>query len=240
MNKSLSLRASILITAFSVSLLWCIKSFEILFAVDLAILGLTPLSLSGLHGIITAPLVHGSLEHLFNNTLPLLLLGSVLLYGYPKSRLRVLLLVWLVSGIGVWLFARQATHLGASGLSHGIFFYLFLVSIFRRDKSSIGIMMIAFFMYGGMTMTIFPREEGISFEYHFFGALAGAIGAVLWHRLDPKPIEKKYDWQEQPEQDDPVIGDEWRQQDTEYTVQVESPVDELNSEPDPNRRLPFD
>jgi hypothetical protein len=65
-------------------------------------------------------------------------------------------------------------------------------------------MMIAFLMYGGMTMSIFPREETISFEFHFFGALAGAVAALIWKHLDPKPIEKKYEWEgedEQPEQD---------------------------------------
>lgn len=210
MTKSISLKNSILLTTFAVSLLWCVKSAELMYHLDLSWLGVRPLSISHLLGIITAPFVHGSLEHIFNNTLPLLLLGSVLVYGYPKSRWRVLALVWLFSGLGVWLFARDATHIGASGISHGIFFFLFVVSIFRRDKSSIAMMMIAFFMYGGMTMTIFPREEGISYEYHFFGAMSGVLAAVLWRKLDPKPIEKHYGWQEEPEQDDPVIGDEWK------------------------------
>ena len=133
-----------------------------------------------------------------------------MLYGYPLTRLRVLTAVWLISGIGVWLFAREASHIGASGITHGLFFYLLVVSIFRRDKSSIAIMMIAFFLYGGMTMTIFPREPGISFEYHFFGAVAGAICAILWHKRDPKPKEKRYRWEEYPELDDPVIGDQWQ------------------------------
>lgn len=210
MNKNYSLQRSIVTTTFAVSLLWCVKSFEILYYADLSWMGLKPLDLAGALGILTAPLVHGSLEHIFNNTLPLLILGSVLLYGYPKSRWRVIALVWLFSGMGVWLFAREANHIGASGVSHGLFFFLFVVSIFRRDKSSIAIMMIAFFMYGGMTMTIFPREEGISFEYHFFGGLGGVISAILWHKLDPKPIEKRYAWQDKPEEDDPIIGDAWR------------------------------
>lgn len=176
---------------------------------SLSWLGVYPQTYSGLIGIVTAPLIHGSLEHLFNNTLPWMLLGSFLIYGYPKSRWRVIGLVWLLSGVGVWLFAREAHHIGASGLTHGVFFFLFVVSLFRRDKSSIVIMMIAFFMYGGMTMTIFPREPGISFEYHLFGAIAGVISALLWHKLDPKPEIKQYEWEKQPDQDDPKIGDEW-------------------------------
>jgi len=158
-------------------------------------MGLVPLDTIGFIGVFTAPLIHGSLEHIFNNTFAILILASVLYYGYPKSWWKVFGFVWILSGVGVWLFARQATHIGASGLTHGLFFFLFVASIFRRDKSSVAIMMIAFLLYGGMTMTIFPREEGISFEYHFFGALAGVIAGIIWRDSDPKPVEKRYEWE---------------------------------------------
>lgn len=180
-----------------------------------------PLEVSGLLGIFTAPLVHGSLEHIFNNTFAILILASFLYYGYPKSWWKVLTLVWILSGVGVWLFARQANHIGASGVTHGLFFFLFVASIFRRDKSSVAIMMIAFLLYGGMTMTIFPREEGISFEYHFFGALAGVIAAFIWRNSDPKPVLKRYEWEESPSDDDIDIGEEWQ-------VQVEDPTGSEN------------
>jgi len=208
--KKPSLKNSLLTTAFAVGVVWCIKSSEFIFHLDLSWLGVYPQTLHGLLGILTAPLIHGSLEHIFNNTLPMLILGTLLLYGYPKSRWRVLATVWLLSGLGVWIFGRESYHIGASGLTHGVFFYLLVVSIFRRDKRSVAIMMTAFFLYGGMTMTIFPREEGISFEYHFFGAVAGALSALLWHSLDPKPITKSYEWEKRPQADDPIIGDAWQ------------------------------
>ena len=223
MNIKSNLTSSILITAFFAGFLWCIKSYELMFHTDLSFLGVYPGKLTSLLGVFTAPLIHGSLEHLFNNTLPLLILGSVLLYGYPKTKWRVIALVWIVSGLGVWLFAREATHIGASGLTHGIFFYLFVNSIFRRDKSSIAIMMIAFFLYGGMTMTIFPREPGISFEYHFFGAVAGTLSALLWHKKDPKPKVKKYSWEVYPELDDPVIGDQWQTDEQQTSEDIDKP-----------------
>ncbi|MGK0269053.1 MAG: membrane associated rhomboid family serine protease [Paraglaciecola sp.] len=207
-NKRLS--QSVLYTIFAITILWCIKSAEILFGLNLSFMGLVPLQASGILGIITAPLVHGSLEHIFNNTFAILILASVLYYGYPKSWFKVLSLVWLLSGVGVWLFARQANHIGASGVTHGLFFFLFIASIFRRDKSSVAIMMIAFLLYGGMTMTIFPREEGISFEYHFFGALAGVIAALIWRDSDPKPLEKRYEWENNRSEEDIDIGQEWQ------------------------------
>ncbi|OFC68745.1 rhomboid family intramembrane serine protease [Alteromonas confluentis] len=208
LNRDALIQAIKLSTVF-VALLWVIQSAGVLFHLPLRELGITPLSMAGLHGIVTAPLVHSSYEHLFHNTLPLLVLGTALIYGYPKTRMKVLLFAWLGSGIGVWLFGRPSMHLGASGVAHGLFFYLFVVAILRRDKRSVGLMMIAFFLYGGMMMSIFPRDPQISYEAHFFGALGGAIAAILFGKQDPKPVRKVYTW-EVLEDDDPVIGDQWK------------------------------
>jgi membrane associated rhomboid family serine protease len=150
------------------------------------------------------------------NTLPTVLLGSMLIYGYPKSRFWALSGIWLLSGIGVWLFARGSYHFGASGLTHGMFFYLFVGGILRRDRRSAALLMVAFYMYGGMLLSILPRDPGVSFESHLFGAMAGVFFAYIFRNWDPKPNRKRYSWERQPdgtdprEEEDPVIGDQWR------------------------------
>ena len=205
------LTPSILPVVMVVAVLWVIQSAGVLFKWDLSLLGVVPHEIVRLYGIVTSPLVHGSYEHLFNNTLPLIVLGSMVRYGYPSSRGKVLLWAWLTSGLGIWLFGRESVHLGASGVSHGLFFFLFTVSLLRKDKRSVALMMIAFFMYGGMVMSIFPRDPGISYEAHFFGALGGVIAAVLYWKRDPKPAVKRYHWEEHTDEEDPVIGDLWQQ-----------------------------
>ena len=69
-------------------------------------------------------------------------------------------------------------------------------------------------MYGSMIWTIFPQEPGISFEYHFFGAVSGVVCAILFHHWDPKPAVKTYDWENEPDdelyEEDPIIGDQWK------------------------------
>lgn len=212
-----SLRNSILIAASFAALLWALKLFELILGVDLYNLGVYPRSQSGLSGIFAAPLKHGSWEHLIGNTLPLVLLGSILMYGYPRSRYWALAGIWLLSGAGVWLFARSSYHFGASGLTHGIFFYLFVGGIFRRDRRSAALLMVAFYMYGGMLLTILPLDPTVSFESHFFGALSGAVLAYTFRNWDPKPVRKRYAWERHPEDDndaeeDPVIGDQWREE----------------------------
>jgi len=216
MNKNTSLKNSILITTGFVILIWWIKLWEDILGWDLHQLGVYPQTLSGLVGIVTGPLIHGSWQHTIGNTLSLLLLGSILIYGYPKSRWWALAIIWLLSGAGVWLFARDSYHFGASGLTHGMFFYLFIGGILRRDKRSIVLLMIAFFMYGGMLLTIFPREPDVSYEYHFFGALGGTLSALIFRLWDPKTVPKAYSWEQQfgdgyvVEEEDLIIGDQWK------------------------------
>ena len=209
------LRNSILIATAFAALLWGLKCVEFVLGVDFYHLGVYPRTQGGLLGVLTAPFIHGSWEHVIGNTLPLVLLGSMLIYGYPKSRFWALAGIWLLSGLGVWLFARSSYHFGASGLTHGIFFYLFVGGILRRDRRSAALLMVAFYMYGGMLLTILPIDPGVSFESHFFGAASGALLAYAFHKWDPKPVRKRYAWERRPDEnedmeEDPVIGDQWR------------------------------
>lgn len=215
MANNTSLRNGILIATSFAALIWGLKLFEFVLGIELYNLGVYPRSQSGLLGIVTAPLIHGSWEHVFGNTLPLVLLGSLLIYGYPRSRFWALAGIWLLSGAGVWLFGRSSYHFGASGLTHGIFFYLFVGGILRRDRRSAALLMIAFYMYGGMLLTILPNDPGVSFESHLFGAASGAILAYAFRNWDPKPMRKRYAWERHPKDDvdieeDPIIGDQWR------------------------------
>ncbi|KKK97962.1 hypothetical protein LCGC14_2647500, partial [marine sediment metagenome] len=94
MDKTTSLKNSIFITTGFVILIWWIKLWEEILGWDLHQLGVYPQTLSGLVGIVTGPLIHGSWQHVIGNTLPLLLLGSILIYGYPKSRWWALAIIW--------------------------------------------------------------------------------------------------------------------------------------------------
>ena len=193
-------RAFILATSFA-ALLWLIKLAELLSGLELVACGVYPQQLSGLAGILWAPLIHGSLTHLFANTAPLIILGTALLYGYPRSARIVLPVVYVGSGLGVWLFARQAWHIGASGLTFGMMFFVFTVGALRWDRRAIALSLVVFFLYGGMIWGIFPYDPQISYESHFFGAVIGGILAIVLKNHDPAPPAKKYSWEEEGEAD---------------------------------------
>ncbi|HYG06758.1 MAG TPA: rhomboid family intramembrane serine protease [Stenotrophomonas sp.] len=161
-----------------------------------------PQEWQGLWGVLTAPLLHGSLEHLGANAFALLILGTLAGSVYPRATLRTLPLMWLGSGLGAWWLGDVGTyHIGASGVTHGLMFLLFVLGLIRRDRAAIATSMIAFLFYGGMLLAILPREPGISWQSHMGGALAGVLGALLFRHLDPLPPRKRYSWEDEEDQD---------------------------------------
>ncbi len=164
---------------------------------DMDALAIRPRDPRGLIGILTAPFVHASFEHLMSNTLPLGLLAALTLYAYPRATRVALPLIWLGSGLGVWLWARPALHVGISGITHGLMFFLFVIGLVRRDRLGVAIALIVFFLYGGMLMTVLPREQQISFEYHLAGAVMGVLAALLTFRLDAALPRKRYSWEDE-------------------------------------------
>jgi len=200
-------RKAVLQVVACVLLLWLIEALDRGLHLSLERLGVYPRTMAGLAGVLFAPLIHGSWSHLLSNSFALLILGTGLRYGYPRAAGPVLVLIYLLSGLGVWCLGRESYHIGASGLAHGMMFFIFTTGILRRDRLSIALALIAFFLYGGMVWSIFPQEPGISFESHFFGAASGVLAAFLFRRLDPPQPEKHYDWEDETE-DDTETGQE--------------------------------
>lgn len=159
-------------------------------------LAVAPWSAAGLAGLLFAPLLHGSPEHLIANAIAILMLGTLALAAYPKATVRALPLLWLGSGLGAWLLGDAGSrHLGASGLTHGLMFLVFALGLLRRDRPAIAAAMLAFLFYGGMLLTVLPREPGVSWQAHLGGALAGLVAAWLFRRSDPAPPRRKYSWE---------------------------------------------
>ena len=139
-----------------------------------------PRELHALPGILFSPFLHGSLNHYFSNIISLCLFCFLILqYG---SRRFWLLSLWiiLVSGILVWLFARSATHVGASGLIYGYFAYLLLAGFLNGRIKLLMISVLVGFFYGGLIWGVMPQQNFVSWESHLFGFIAGLVAAKLW------------------------------------------------------------
>ncbi|MEO6227067.1 MAG: rhomboid family intramembrane serine protease [Thermomonas sp.] len=159
-------------------------------------LTVTPGSVPSLVGILAAPLLHGSPSHLLANATALLMLCTLAMTVYPRATVRALPLLWLGSGLGAWLLGQPGSHhLGASGVIHGLGFLVFVLGLLRRDRAAIAAGMLAFLFYGGMLLTIFPQEAGVSWESHLGGAIAGVLAAFVFRRSDPMLPRRKYSWE---------------------------------------------
>ena len=184
-------RSSIIYTMTFVGILWLVRIVESLLSFDLGILGIHPRSLAGTVGILTGPLVHGDFHHLMSNSLPLIFLGIGVFYFYNKIALEVFFGIYFFTSFWVWMVARDAYHIGASGIVYGLASFLLFSGFFRKDSRSIAISLIVIFLYGGMAYGLVPANDEISWESHLLGSVAGLIGAYFYrkHKSSEDPEE---------------------------------------------------
>ena len=175
------MKLKIWIPILFVVLIWIINSYQFLFQHDFGKLGIHPRDISTLNGMLFAPFIHGNWNHLFSNTLPLLILGMTLFVSYDKIALKVWLFNYVLTGILVWIFGRgNSYHIGASGIVYGLASFLFFSGFFRMDIKSIAIASGVALFYGGMVWRIMPLESGVSWESHLMGGIVGFILAYFY------------------------------------------------------------
>lgn len=185
--------SSLLIGLIAVMVIAIIFFIDREFDLNLSQFGVFPRDISGLKGILFYPLIHGSLEHLFNNSVPLFVLLFVLFYFYPTLAVRTVVLIYFLSGMWIWISARQNFHIGASGVVYGLASFLFFSGMFRKDNRMMAISLMVAFLYGSMVWGIFPFQERVSWEGHLWGAVSGLALAFLYRKQGPQP--KVYQWQ---------------------------------------------
>lgn len=177
-------RAAVL-PALVVLVLWAVFMLDKGLELELYRWGVLPRSLEGLVGVICSPFIHGDVEHLFNNSVPVFLLGWALMYFYPRNAGPVVLVAWLVSGFWVWISARGNYHIGASGVVYGLAAFLFFSGVFRKQRTLMALSLLVVFLYGSMVWGIFPIVPRISWESHLWGGVAGLFMAWLYRHVPP-------------------------------------------------------
>ena len=186
--------AVLLAPMVAVLAIWTVYLIEVRYQINLNHLGILPRTLSGLKGIVFSPFLHGSLKHLYNNTLPLLILTAALVYFYREVAWKVLLWGGLATGLATWLIGAKAYHIGASGIIYLLASFIFFMGVRTRHFRLIALSMMVVFIYGGMLWYIFPIKEGISWEGHLSGFLTGLVMALIYKPILPE--KKKYAWEE--------------------------------------------
>jgi membrane associated rhomboid family serine protease len=189
---------SIIIPGIFIFLMWLVKITEILFDADFSFLGIYPLELKGLAGIIFSPLIHEDFKHLFNNSVPLFFLGTAIFYFYSEVALKVSIWTYLLTGLLVWFTGREAWHIGASGLVYGFASFLFFSGIIRRYFRLTALSLLIVFLYGSMVWGMMPDlYKNVSWESHMLGFVSGILLAVWFRNEGPqRPV---YEWEDEDE-----------------------------------------
>lgn len=187
------------IPALLLYIIWLIKLIEVLGGVSFGYYGIYPRHLEGLMGIVFSPFLHADFNHLINNSIPLVILTASTIYFYRPIALKVLLLLWFITGFCVWLGGRPAYHIGASSVIYGEAGFLFFSGVFRKNITLLAISLLTVFLYGSMIWGIFPIDMKISWESHLFGGLTGMTLAIIYTEKNPATEEKI--WEEEPDDD---------------------------------------
>ena len=138
-------------------------------------------------GIVTAVFIHGGMEHLSSNILPLAICLFGLFHFYSEIALKVTLLAHVFSGALVWIFARHVYHVGASGLIYALIFFVLISALIKRNKQLTVFAFIVLVFQGGLMWGLVPQNNGISWESHLLGAITGCILAVVFRHQGPPP-----------------------------------------------------
>lgn len=167
--------------------------------------GVLPRTFSGLKGVFFSVFIHGDIDHIASNSLPLLVLGMILFFFYKPIAKQAFVWIWLISGLWLWIGGRNneyypVYHIGASTLIYGLATFLFFSGVFRKHRNLMVVSALVVFLYGSIMWGIFPLKQDMSWEGHLFGAISGLLVAFNYRNEGPQP--KKFDWEEEKDDDE--------------------------------------
>lgn len=194
---------------------WALFLADLNWNLDLYRFGISPRTVSGLKGILFAPMIHGSWSHIINNTLPVLVLGSLVFYFYKPIAWQVVIWIYFISCIWLWVGGRNFNnaenfHFGASILIYGFATFLFFSGVFRKHRQLMVVSALVAFLYGSITYGIFPFDKSMSWEGHLFGAISGILVAYNYRKEGPQ--QPKYQWPEEEIDLEAIYNEQLRQE----------------------------
>jgi membrane associated rhomboid family serine protease len=185
--------------------IWLVFWYQVRVDYGIKSFGIRPQKLEGLLGIFTSPFLHGDIDHIYNNSIPLFVLSLALFYFYKKIAWKVIIFGIVLSGFLTWLIGSSGNHIGASGLIYVLVSFIFFKGIFAKHYRLIALSLVVIFFYGSMIWYVFPIKTGMSWEGHLGGLITGLAFALIFRKQVAKP--ERYKW-EQPgynEEEDPFM-----------------------------------
>ena len=173
-----TLKAQAVILGGMLGVFWVVFVVNTLLGGSLLVLGVIPRTTIGLRGILFAPFLHVSLNHIVANSIPFLILGWMVMLRDQRHFIPVTVAGMIGSGLAAWLLgAPGSVHVGASGVIFGYLGFLMLTGWYTRSVSSILLSVVVTLMWGGLVLGMMPGTPGISWQEHIGGFLGGVFAA---------------------------------------------------------------
>jgi membrane associated rhomboid family serine protease len=171
-----------------VPVLFAIEALDVWLAADFDVtVGIIPWEIQGLDGIFFGPFLHHGFDHLYSNSVPLILLGTFVLAAGARRFLFSTLVIMFVSGLGVWFTGSPNTVVvGASGVVFGYLGLLLMRGIVERNWWNFAVVLLVGLLYGWQLIGILPTDARISWQGHLFGFVGGVLSAILFRRRQPR------------------------------------------------------
>ncbi|GAC15933.1 rhomboid family intramembrane serine protease [Aliiglaciecola lipolytica] len=179
-TRTTSFSSQLKFVMYLMGFLVAIEIINIVMGRSLNVFGLYPRELFGLRGIIFSPFLHGNITHFLSNIVTLGVFSLLVMQYGKKTYIVVSLYLILSIGILVWLLARPAMHIGASGIIYGYLGFLLLGGLISGRIKLIIISLVVAFFYGSLIFGVLPSKAFVSWESHLFGFIAGLCAAKLW------------------------------------------------------------
>ncbi|MGB3015056.1 MAG: rhomboid family intramembrane serine protease [Candidatus Nanopelagicales bacterium] len=165
--------------------MWLLEILDAALPGDLDQFGIESRDVDGLTGVAASPFLHADFAHLMANTVPFLILGSIVALRNPRRFWPIVITITVVGGFAVWLLGPTNTvTIGASGVVFGFLTYLITAGILTRHWLDVVIAVGVLFVYGGILIGALPFgvSSGVSWLAHLTGAAAGVLAAFLFAR----------------------------------------------------------
>ena len=173
-----ALRTHALILSGTLALFWTVFIVNTLLGGAFLSLGVIPRTAIGLRGILFAPFLHGSLDHIVANSIPFVVLGWMVMLRDERHFIPVTLAGMVGSALVAWLLgAPGSVHIGASGVIFGYLGFLMLSGWYTRSFGSIVLSAVVTLLWGGLVLGMMPGTPGISWQAHTGGFLGGVLAA---------------------------------------------------------------
>jgi membrane associated rhomboid family serine protease len=175
-----------LVPVATLALMFLLKIIETSLEVNFYSMGVLPRTFHGLFGVLTSPFIHGSWQHLLNNSIPWLVLGTMLIYFHRKIAGELFFAMYFFSGIWLWIFGRNTYHIGASGIIYAMAAFHVTYGFVLKRREMLAISFLVVLLYGSMIWFLLPIDPQISWEAHICGALSGLLLGYYFAKIDKK------------------------------------------------------